>query len=201
MGSYERELSIIGGDRRGWKELVQGISASSAVMLTDTVPGRTVTQRDGLRHYCPISSSQELPCMHETFLRKRIKSKIEQKYTGGKNVTESCFLVSCKSLVFICCNAARWTHLLELGFLCNVARAGSQQINACQYTLRIVCWWMHSAGVHKKNDRRNSACFKCKCLSTSTVQFFCSLDQRNDGGVTFSVKWRPCTWLNWFLSS
>lgn len=33
-------------------------AASSAVMLTDTVPGGAVTQRDGLRHNCPVNSSQ-----------------------------------------------------------------------------------------------------------------------------------------------
>lgn len=34
-----------------------GIAVSSAVMLTDTVPGGAVTQRDALRHSCPINSS------------------------------------------------------------------------------------------------------------------------------------------------
>lgn len=51
-----------------WQARVEGvgaqIAASSAVMLTDTVPGGTVTQRDGLRHNCPINTSQQLPCMH-----------------------------------------------------------------------------------------------------------------------------------------
>lgn len=41
-----------------------GIAASSAVMLTDIVPGGTVTKRDGLRHNCPINTSKQLSRVH-----------------------------------------------------------------------------------------------------------------------------------------
>lgn len=52
------EQSIINSDRQERGSWWGGIAASSAVMLTDTVPGGAVTQRDSPRHKCPISSSQ-----------------------------------------------------------------------------------------------------------------------------------------------
>ena len=48
-----------------WQARAEGVAgrvaASSAVMLTDMVPGGAVTQGDGLRHDCPINSTQ---CCH-----------------------------------------------------------------------------------------------------------------------------------------
>lgn len=64
VGSCERELSVIGSDRQGWKPSMRESSASSAVMLTDTMSGGAATQRDGLQHNCPIDSSQQLLDMH-----------------------------------------------------------------------------------------------------------------------------------------
>lgn len=88
-------LSIIRGDRRRRRGVGGRVAASLAVMLTDAVPGGAVTQGDGLRHDCPINSTQ---CTSHASAHQHTHA---EKIRGSASIKVQRREIYCRSIVFL----------------------------------------------------------------------------------------------------
>lgn len=146
------------------------VAASSAVMLTDTVPGGAVTQGDGLRHDCPINSTQ---CTsrasahqhtHTENIRGSASIKVQRREMYCLSIVWFSFLIS-RATIGSCfsmyCRASGGFRSVLLFFRCSVFSGSTPPISlqmwsgktirsdfAFHCTLCIVCWWTLSAGTH-----------------------------------------------------